>query len=672
MMNKRINDRYHILRPIGGGGMADVYLARDIILDRDVAVKVLKPQFSDDEDFIKRFRREAQAATSLSHPNVVNIYDVGEEDKLYFIVMEYVSGYTLKDYIQQKGKLHVHEAIHIMEQITAAIEHAHENHIIHRDIKPHNILIGKGGTAKVTDFGIARAISDATITHTNSVLGSVHYLSPEQARGGHVTYKSDIYSLGIVMYEMLTGQVPFSGDTAVSVAIKHLQSTLPLIRDNDPSVPQSVENVVIKATAKDPQDRYETTGEMVTDIHTVFDHTRNAEKRLHIPIKDDEATRAVPVIGNGVKLDDNQQTVEHQKTEDNVEEKKNKKGKKKKTRKFWITLSLLIAFFLVGIIYLAFSLIPRLLHVDDVEIPDDLVGMEYEEVYDILTELELEVNREDRYSDEIEKGHVIAHTPSAGTLVKVGYTVDVIVSDGIEPEPMVDVVGASRDWVERVLEDFLEIEWEYEESSDHDDDTVLRQSPEAGELIIPGETIVTITLSQRPTFVMPNLNGLNRDEVIDSLASHPLLILHLDEEQYHPSIEKGRVISQNPDRGTEIREQTEVKVIFSLGPEPEEEPEDLPITVTVPYPVDYDEIEDILGEDEGEEEDNESYSVRISIIDMNNSTPRRVVDRDITSNEQFYIPMTVAPNASGFILLYVNGEEFAEHEYTYEELKEYE
>lgn len=227
MIGERISGRYQVLETIGGGGMANVYKALDVILDRHVAVKVLQPQFSDDPQFIKRFRREAQAATSLAHPNIVNIYDVGEEGNTYYIVMEYVEGQTLKELIQSHGPLPVEDCVDYMEQMLAALEHSHANHIIHRDIKPHNILISREGVVKVTDFGIARAISAATITHTNSVMGSVHYLSPEQARGGHVTYKSDIYSLGIVLYEMVTGVLPFSGDTAVSIAIKHLQNDVP-------------------------------------------------------------------------------------------------------------------------------------------------------------------------------------------------------------------------------------------------------------------------------------------------------------------------------------------------------------------------------------------------------------------------------------------------------------
>lgn len=287
LIGKRINGRYQILETIGGGGMANVYKAHDVILNRTVAVKVLRPQFSDDEEFIRRFRREAQAATSLSHPSVVNIYDVGEEGDLYFIVMEYVEGLTLKQLIQKRGILPVEETVAIMLQITSAIAHAHANHIVHRDIKPHNILISPNGEAKVTDFGIARAMTSATITHTNSVMGSVHYLSPEQARGGMVNEKSDIYSLGIVLYEMATGVVPFSGDTAVSIAIKHLQSNLPSPKSMNPSLPQSIENIILKATAKDPFHRFQRASDMEDDLQTALHPERMSEQNMsfHLTMK---------------------------------------------------------------------------------------------------------------------------------------------------------------------------------------------------------------------------------------------------------------------------------------------------------------------------------------------------------------------------------------------------
>ncbi|MCD8510852.1 MAG: Stk1 family PASTA domain-containing Ser/Thr kinase [Bacillus sp. (in: Bacteria)] len=660
-MNKRINDRYELVRPIGGGGMADVYLARDIILDREVAVKVLKPQFSEDDEFIRRFRREAQAATSLSHPNVVNIFDVGEEDKLYYIVMEYVQGSTLKNYIQQKGKLQVHEAVHIMEQITSAIDHAHENHIVHRDIKPHNILLSNDGLAKVTDFGIARAMSDATITHTNSVLGSVHYLSPEQARGGNVTYKSDIYSLGIVMYEMLTGDVPFSGDTAVSIAIKQLQEPVPYVRDKDISIPQTVENVILRATAKDPLDRFYSADEMLQDLTTVFDPRRKGEKRIEVRVKDEEATKAVPIIG-ATNVDG--KTLVHGQAQGGHGKPGDEKEKKKKSAKFWVVTGLLSLFFIFAVMYVAFSLVPSMLRVDDVVIPDDLVGMEYEEVVEILVDLKLEVEEEYRHHAEIEEGHVISHTPRAGQTVKVGTTVRLIVSEGIEPVEMTDVIGETKDRAERMLEGFKDLEYEYEESTEHGDDLVLGQSPQPGELVVPGETSVTLTLSKRPTFIMPNLYGMTRDEVNRELAPNNIITEIDFVEEYHPTVEEGKVVAQTPQRGQEIRDRTKVTVIISLGPEPEEEPVEEEITKTFDFEV-------RVPQPDRDAEEIPTYQIRISIIDTLHSTPRLVVDEEITETKEFPITLTVAPGGTGYLLLYINGEEHerSPFSYSYEQLR---
>lgn len=309
---RRLSGRYKILDMIGGGGMANVYLAHDMILDRDVAVKVLRMDFAEDEEFIRRFHREAQSATSLAHPNIVSIYDVGEEDSIYYIVMEYVDGQTLKQYIQQNSPIRIDDSLEIMKQLTSAISHAHQNHIIHRDIKPHNILIDRHGNVKITDFGIAMALSATSITQTNSVLGSVHYLSPEQARGGMANRKSDIYSLGIVMFELLTGRLPFSGESAVSIALKHLQSETPSLKRWNPSIPQSVENIVLKATAKDPFHRYDSVEDMEEDISTALEPERLHEEKFMVPI-DDDATKAIPVITDDRPYQSMDETLVHAK-----------------------------------------------------------------------------------------------------------------------------------------------------------------------------------------------------------------------------------------------------------------------------------------------------------------------------------------------------------------------
>ena len=271
---QKINDRYQIIRSIGEGGMANVYLAYDTILDRNVAVKILRGDLADDEKFVRKFQREAISASSLSHPNIVEVYDVGEDDGKYFIVMEYVDGRTLKSLIKKRGALTLPEVIDIMLQLTSAIAHAHDSYIIHRDIKPQNVLILDDGMVKITDFGIAMALNSNELTQTNSVMGSVHYLPPEQANGSGSTIKSDIYSLGVLMFELLTGKVPFKGDNAVEIAIKQMKEPIPSVCKINPEIPQSVENIILKACAKNPKNRYENVREMHEDLKTCLSKER--------------------------------------------------------------------------------------------------------------------------------------------------------------------------------------------------------------------------------------------------------------------------------------------------------------------------------------------------------------------------------------------------------------
>lgn len=297
MIGHQLGGRYEVIERVGGGGMALVYKAQDLLLNRNVAIKVLRQQFVHDEEFIRRFRREAQSAASLSHPNVVSIYDVGQEDDVHYIVMEYVEGKNLNEIIKERAPLQVDESVRIASQIADALDHAHHNQIIHRDIKPHNILIGRNGRVKVTDFGIARAVTSTTITQTGSVVGSVHYFSPEHAKGIVTGEKSDLYSLGIVLYQMLTGQLPFLGESPISVALKHLQEEFDEPRKFNPLIPQSVENVILKSMRKNPQERYQSAKEMQTDLETCLMPERRNETKIDFPDEDDiDQTRVMPAI----------------------------------------------------------------------------------------------------------------------------------------------------------------------------------------------------------------------------------------------------------------------------------------------------------------------------------------------------------------------------------------
>ena len=284
----KINDRYQIIKTLGEGGMANVYLAHDTILDRNVAVKVLRGDLANDEKFVRRFQREALSASSLSHPNIVEMYDVGEDDGQYYIVMEYVDGMTLKQVLKKRGHLSVTEVVDIMLQVTDGMAHAHDAYIIHRDIKPQNIMILSNGMIKITDFGVATALNSTQLTQTNSVMGTVHYLPPEQANGKGSTIRSDIYSMGIMMYELLTGLVPYKGDNAVEIALKHLKEPLPSVRKFNSSIPQSIENVIIKATAKNPKNRYTDARAMHEDLKTALDESRQNEKRYVYPYPEND------------------------------------------------------------------------------------------------------------------------------------------------------------------------------------------------------------------------------------------------------------------------------------------------------------------------------------------------------------------------------------------------
>lgn len=584
MIGKRLSGRYKILDMVGGGGMANVYLAHDMILDRDVAVKMLRLDFANDEEFIRRFRREAQSATSLAHPNIVNIYDVGEENDLYYIVMEYVDGQTLKQYIQQNSPLKVEDAIGIMRQLTSAISHAHQNHIIHRDIKPHNILIDHTGNVKVTDFGIAMALSATSITQTNSVLGSVHYLSPEQARGGMANRKSDIYSLGIVMFELLTGRLPFSGESAVSIALKHLQSETPSVRRWNSSIPQSVENIVLKATAKDSFHRYNSVEEMEEDLRTALDSERVNEAKFIIPI-DDDATKAIPVITNDKPLKNLDETLIHSNekpvspSKDSVQ--KENTGKKK--RKKWpvILISTFLVLAILGL--LAFTFLPGLLSAKDVKIPD-VSGLELDEAISKLKLSGLEVDKKIEITDEnIEKDKVVKTDPESGTTVKENSKINLYISTGKEKFELSDYVGRQYEDVIRLLDNynFKDIR-KIEKNDDSEPGTILSQDPPSGEKVVPEDTVLEFEISKGPEkIVLKDLTQYNLKGAQD-YASLVGLTLDASQEKYDDNIAAGMVISQSPEPGTELKKGDKVTVVISKGKE-DKPPKEVIIDLDIPF-----------------------------------------------------------------------------------------
>jgi serine/threonine-protein kinase len=561
MIGRRLSGRYKILEMIGGGGMANVYLAHDIILDRHVAVKVLRPEFSNDDEFIKRFRREAHSTTSLNHPNIVSIYDVGEESDIYFIVMEYVEGKTLKQYIQQNKVILIEEVIDIMKQLTSAIEHAHQNQIVHRDIKPHNILIDNLGHVKVTDFGIAMALTATSITQTNSVLGSVHYLSPEQARGGMANKKSDIYSIGVVMFELLTGRLPFSGESAISIALKHLQSETPSPKRWNPDIPQSVENIVLKATVKDPFRRYDSVTEMRIDLETALDPSRVNEPKFIIP-EDDEATKAIPIITTEHQIKPTHDTIVH------PLKKENKKQPKKGIK------TLIIGVLLLTVLAIAaLFIIPPLLEPKDVIIPD-VTNLAIAEAIDDLQSVGLKVKPEKIVDDSVPEGLVIRTNPSVNSTVKEGYEVTVYESLGKEKIKFENFIGYQLEDAKRELEihgiGSDHILPNYVDSEKPENQIIGQLQPKPDEPINPDEMNgmwVIFQVSKGPQVKMPNFLGWT-EEKVSKFVQENNLSLDTSEQKYSNEVDDGLVISQEPKNGTTIKKGTMVKVVLSKGPEP--------------------------------------------------------------------------------------------------------
>jgi serine/threonine-protein kinase len=655
MIGKRVSGRYKLLEVIGDGGMAIVYRAKDLILDRDVAVKVLRSEFNKDEDFIRRFKREAESATSLDHPNIVSIYDVGEDEEIYFIVMEYVQGKTLKQYIKEHGKISVEESLHIMKQIVSGMAVAHDHGIIHRDIKPHNILITDNGTAKLTDFGIALAITSATITHTNSILGSVHYFSPEQARGGIANAKSDIYSFGAVLYEMVTGRVPFVGESPVSVALKHLQENVIEPRRLNPEIPQSVENIVLKSLAKNPLKRYDDAQELLSDMNSALDPDRMYEQKWNEDNDDDEKTKYIPPV-----------VVPPVETKSPISEEDTAPEKKKKKKKWWLIV-LITLLLLGGAGFAAFTILPSVFHVEEVSVPD-VAGEEYVDAFDKLRAEGLEVKRQEIFDAEIEEGHVVRQDPSPGTKVKQQAIITLYVSKGPEKENMPDVEGYNIDDAKDFLNEkgFTKINIDYEESDTELEGTVLTQSPDRDEKVTPAETTVTLTVSSgTPTVQVENLIGATEQDV-KTFADNAGLTVEFSTE-FSDTVEKGKVISQDPSPFTQVEKGATISVVLSDGPEEPVESDEPPVedeqpagdrTTTKKIEVKLD-----------KKDKKEPVRVRIVYSDKNASN-EVFKDEEITNTKKYDLPLTIAEGGTASYILYVNDKEEKKETIKYEDIKE--
>lgn len=493
MKGQKINDRYQIIKSIGEGGMANVYLAYDTILDRDVAVKVLRGDLADDEKFVRRFQREALSASSLSHPNIVEVYDVGDDNGQYFIVMEYIDGKTLKELLKKRGKLTVSEVVDIMSQIADGLSVAHDSYIIHRDIKPQNIMILENGLVKITDFGIAMAMNATQLTQTNSVMGSVHYLPPEQASGKGSTLKSDIYSMGILMYELLSGTLPYRGDNAVEIALKHLKEPLPSIREELPEIPQSVENIILKAAAKNPKNRYSDAREMHEDLVTCLEESRLNEPKLEYkyPELDTDGKKFTKQVEKAVDIDD----------DDEPDDNDNKKVKVKQVDEEEIQkenkLLIILASIFTGLVIIVaavFLFIPSLINGKDKIIPD-VTNMTVKEAIKKIQDEGFEVSdtQKEESSSEIKKDHVIKTNPAAGSKRASGTTVTLTVSTGDSTVTIEDYAGKNYQEIKGMLEVYgINVLIERKEVKDGEeakDGIIMSQDVEAGTKLRANDSI---------------------------------------------------------------------------------------------------------------------------------------------------------------------------------------
>ncbi|MFI3131239.1 Stk1 family PASTA domain-containing Ser/Thr kinase [Mammaliicoccus sciuri] len=490
MIGRIIAGRYEFVKYLGGGGMSNVYLAKDKILNRDVAVKVINIPPYEKEKAVERFEREVQNTTILSHSNVVNVLDVEEDDNCYYLVMEYIEGPTLKEYLCKEGKLSADEAVEMTLQILKGIAHAHHHRIIHRDIKPQNILMTKNGTLKILDFGIARALSETALTETNHVMGSVQYLSPEQAKGQSTDESSDIYSIGIVLYELLTGHPPFNGETPVSVAIKHIQEELPSIRKERPSIPQSIENVIMKATRKEKSLRYRDTNEMYYDLLTALDDERKDELPRY---ESDSDTKTMPVIKADEEESDTK-TVPIATTQQNAnaQQQNMETNKPKRKRNKWLIVfvPILLLCMLVGAIGFALTA-PKY-----VDVPN-LLGKSRGEALALIDEKGLSKGKiTEAYSNSFKEGEVMKVTPKVGSKVKEMTKVYLVISQGVKTFTIEDYVGKSADKTKKQLEkqgfESVRIKEQYDKAANG---TVINQNIEPGSKVVPKDTMIILTKS---------------------------------------------------------------------------------------------------------------------------------------------------------------------------------
>ena len=558
---QKISDRYQIIKSIGEGGMANVYLAYDTILERNVAVKVLRGDLANDEKFVRRFQREALQASSLSHPNIVEVYDVGEDNGEYYIVMEYVEGKHLKGLLKKRGKLTIPEVVDIMIQVTSGLTVAHDSYIIHRDIKPQNIMILDNGLVKLTDFGIALAMNSTQLTQTNSVMGSVHYLPPEGASGKGATLQSDIYSLGILMYELLTGKLPFRGETAVEIALKQLKEPMPSIRKEIPDIPQSIENIILRATAKNPKNRYADAREMHDDLLTCLDESRKNEIKISLkyPEIDLDDGKMLKLKNENLTKKESDEIIAKRITQKDINKNQNK------------SIVILLSIF-TGIVVLITSivvLLPKLTKKAQVTVPD-VSNMTVVKAMEPLQEEGFTVSQKqiEKSSTVIDEGKIISTSPSGGTKHKKGYEITLYVSTGSKSVEVEDYTGKNYLEVKGKLEAYginviiEKKEMEVDSDEDYETNIIMDQSIKKGEHLSKGDNI---------TLYIPDIKNLYPDftdgtysvsDIIDFANEYKLKLKFIDKDSKTISITSEnaneyadyKILNQNRTAGTKVTE----------------------------------------------------------------------------------------------------------------------
>lgn len=583
-----LGGRYEIIKRIGSGGMADVYMAKDHKLNRNIAVKVLKREYVDDAKFLKKFQTEAQAIASLIHPNIVNIYDVGAEDGVNYIVMELAEGVTLKEYIRRVGHLSAKETVDITLQIAAAIAHAHKNHIIHRDIKPQNILISENGTIKVTDFGIAKAANSNTVTSTATAIGSVHYISPEQAKGRFCDEKSDIYSLGITMYEMVTGQVPFDHENGVTIALMHLQNEIIPPSDLVEGIPGSLEKVILKCVMKKPEERYQTAEELIGDLKLVFEDTSGDYVGV-VPMVDDSPTIMMDQDEIKQQMQETEKEIDEPQEDGNAyldnEDDDEEEGMNSKLEKLVIVLAAVVgAIILISIIVFVIrssglfksgdetaSSSTGITTVSDTEDDEmyevpNVVGMPLSQAEELIGDnLEITTKEEESSKDA---GEIISQSIEADTEVEKGRTIILTVSSGEKKSSIPNVVGDSQATATKTLKNLgFRVKVESEYSSSVTAGYVISQSPSGGINAAKGTTVTIVVSKGNNQVEVPYLKYCTQSEAKQELSKRGLKLGSVSKE-YNDDVEAGYVIRQSITSGKRVSKGTAVGIVISLGKRP--------------------------------------------------------------------------------------------------------